>query len=338
MPVYLPILKNKQAEYWAWNHASQTVLNNSHVLFEVIPTTTDIDNFAARLARHRPPNAVPTIDSHTLMHQNNAVLQIAQALHQREIPERPVMRVGDSPNALAEVAAACNLHHQGACLRLGGEEQDPDPSIPAGQIATMLTSVGLTTLDVDLLIDFWAIGSARDVNRCLPLALTMLQWAGTTGPWRSVTLASGAFPQSISTLPLGAITPLPRHDAEFYAQVVAAGPDIQPDYGDFGINHPYIQPPIPRAPKPNLRYTSGTEWQVVREEKLLPGNESFFTVCERLVQSGLWAGSAYSAGDTEIERCSQSTGGAGTATQWLADGASHHMAHVVDRLATLGVP
>ncbi len=337
MPAYVPILKNKLAEFWAWTHASPAVVNSSRVLFELVPGT-DANSFAVRLARDWPPGAVVTVDSTAINHPASAVLQVAQALNQRHVPERPVMRLSDSRHLLAEVAAACALHGQGACLRLGSEAEDPDPNVPTPQVASVLSAANLRSQDVDLLIDFWEVNSPRDVTRCVPLALNMLVWAAANGPWRSVTLASGAFPQSITNLPVGAATPLTRHDADLFAQVVAGGPAIQPDYGDYGINHPFIQPPIPRAPKPNLRYTDDNVWQVYREDRLLPGNESFFTVCARLVASGHWAGAAYSAGDAEIERCSRSVGGPGAATQWLAYGRSHHMAHVVDRLANHGVP
>lgn len=248
------------------------------------------------------------------------------------------MRLDDSPRILRDVAAACALHSEGACLRLGSEDEDPNPSVPRGQLAKVLAGTGLRTRDIDLLIDFTTVASTRDVTRCVPLALDMLTRVAANGPWRSVALAAGAFPKSISALQSGSVTPLPRYDARFFAQVLSAGPQIQPDYGDYGINYPIMGPSPPRAPKPNLRYTDGLVWQVDREDRLLPGNDSFFTVCARAVQSGYWAGINFSQGDTEIERCSRRVGSAGTATQWLQYGASHHMASVVDRLATLGVP
>jgi len=230
------------------------------------------------------------------------------------------------------------LHKEGACLRLGSIEQDPNPNISTLQISKLLNAIGLKTQDMDVLIDFATVASMRDVTRCVPSAIKMLVWANTNGPWRSVTIASGAFPPSISDLSLGVVTSLRRYDANLFSLVVAAGPVIQPDYGDYAINNPFLQPPAPRGPKPNLRYTSGMAWEVLREDTLLPGNQSFCTVCAKMVHSIHWAGRQYSAGDMEIERCSRQVGGAGTATQWLEWGASHHMAHVIDRLTNLGEP
>ena len=40
MPSYVPILKSKPAEIWAWQNASPTALSASRVVFEVVPTET----------------------------------------------------------------------------------------------------------------------------------------------------------------------------------------------------------------------------------------------------------------------------------------------------------
>src|SRR6202042_2006596 len=127
----------------------------------------------------------------------------------------------------------------------------------------------------------------------------------------------------------------PRFDAELYNQVIAAVPALIPDFGDFGCASPTM-PAGGWRPNPNLRYTSGMSWQVFREQAVLPGNDSFFTVCQKVVASAHWppSGGAYSWGDAEIERCSTSTGSGGRATEWRAYGTSHHLAHVVERLAT----
>ncbi len=341
MSVYVPILKSKPAEIWACGRAGLSFLAKNRAIFDLVPgpdTKSTIATFAGRLARAWPAKAIITVDSLYVHKPNGVVLSLAQALIGHHILERPVVHLDDSPHVLGEVRAACALHSQGACLRLGSEDEDPNPNVTKAQVTKILVAVGLTASDVDLLVDFSTVQSTRDVTRCLPLATAMLAWAATIGGWRSVTLASGAFPKSISNLPLGMATQLQRYDAVLFTAVANAHPAIQADYGDYGINYPRMPEPIPRGPKPNLRYADGLVWQVYREDKILPGNESFYTLCSRVVQSAHWKGHGYSPGDAEIDRCSLSAGGAGTATQWLAYGASHHFAHVADRLANLGVP
>lgn len=334
MTTYVPILKSKLAEYWAWGNASQAIVASSRVLFELVPGADGIV-FAGRIARAWPAGAVLTVDCG---HLNGAVLQVARELQQRHVPSRPVMRLDDSPTVLGEIASAAALHREGACLRLGSVDSDPDPVAAAAALPRVLSATGLGTPQIDLLLDYGVVASPRDVTRCVPVATAAIAWAASSGPWRSVTLASGSFPTSISSLALGAATPLRRYDAALFAAVYSAGPALEIDYGDYGINHPRMPVPVPRGPKPNLRYASNADWQVYREDTVLPGHQSFFTLCGRLVNSAHWAGANYSAGDREVERCSRGVGGAGRATEWLAYSTSHHLAHMVDRLANLGVP
>ena len=338
---YVPILKSKPAEIWAWTNVSTTVLTASRVLFELVPTDTKISsvlNFVNRLTRNYPGGQIITVDCGYFGQGSRVVTDISQELHNRNVYERPVFRLSDTPAILGQIRQACALHGQGACLRLGSDTEDPDPNVAIQDVANTIASVGLNTSQIDLIIDFKVIESTRDVTRCVPLALGMLAWAPTCGAWRSITLASGAFPKTISGLALGLATGLDRFDAMLFTGVAQGNPVITPDFGDYSINYPILGPTPPRAPNPNLRYTDGLQWQVEREERILPGNDSFYTLCQRVVQARYWAGRGYSAGDAEIERCSRSTGSPGTATNWLSFGGSHHMTHVVDRLATLGVP
>jgi hypothetical protein len=341
MTIYVPIFKSKPAEIWACQHASSNFLTKNRVVFEIVPgedPDKTVTTFATRLSKAWPTGAVVTVDSRYVGRPHGMVYNIAQALDRHYIKECPVFHLDDSPLVLGEVRKSCALHAQGACLRLGSEDNDPDPTVSQTKVMTVLNAVGLMVSDIDLLIDFSVIDSIRDVTRCVPLAINMLSWAKKLGKWRSVTISSGAFPLSISNLGLGQATSLHRYDALFFTTVTQANLPIQPDYGDYGINYPRMPIPVPRGPKPNLRYTDGKVWQVYREDKILPGNESFYTLCSRVVNSAHWAGQNYSSGDVEIERCSRSTGGAGTATQWLAYGTSHHLVHVDHRLARLGVP
>ena len=338
---YVPILKSKPAELWAWTNASPTVLNATRVVFEVVPTDTKtppVINFVNRLTRNYPVGQVIMVDCDLFGQNSRAVNEISQALIQNGVNERPVFRLSDTSPIISQIRQACTLHGQGACLRLGSDEEDPDPNVSTQDVLNAVGSIGLNTSQVDLIIDFKVVASARDIARCVPLALSMLVWAINCGNWRSVTLASGAFIRTISGLAPNRVSQLDRFDAMLFDRVVQGNPVIVPDFGDYGINYPIFGPTPPHAPNPNLRYTDGLQWQVDREPRNLPGNNSFYTICQRLVQAPYWQGANYSAGDRELQQYAQRIGGPGSATSWLSFGESHHFAHVVDRLATLGVP
>jgi hypothetical protein len=350
-PMYVPILKGKPGEFEAWRHAAPEVVGALRPVFEVVPTKgpdSDLRLFVERLALGWPPAAVATVDTSYVSQSVSvaggpagAVLWTAQELHARSVRARPVIRLGANPAVVAEVAAAAQLHREGVCLRLGDPAADPDIGAADAALDGLLRDLGLGLGDVHLLIDMWEVASTRDVSRALQVAEAGVVWAESRGRWASVTVAAGAFPRAISQLALNTSTDIPRHDAALWVELCQRpGLPMVPDFGDYAINHPSMPSDTPRGPLPNLRYTFDGDWRVFRERKVLPGNQSFLTLCARVVSDHAWPGNgvAHCWGDSEINRCARSAGSPGGATQWRAYGTSHHLATVCDRLANLHVP
>lgn len=321
--------------------------DSTRPVFEVVPNkgpAADLTTFISGATPDWPRGKVMTVDTAALDQSavqgsvDSPTMWMARALHGRGIPARPVIHLDDEPAVLAEAAAAHSLHGQGACLRLGSEKVDPDVNAATTSLPRVLATTGFTPADIHLLIDFQHVDSERTVGRVVTVAAELVRWAAAAGNWRSVTVASGAFPVSISNLPTGTHTLLARHDADLWRRLVTNMKlPIRPDYGDYGIAHPAM-PTVGRGPNPNLRYTHAGAWWVWREQRQRPGNESFFTLCGRVVRSEAWRHEQYSWGDQQVHRCSHEAGGAGTATQWRAYGTSHHLATVTDHLARLGAP
>jgi hypothetical protein len=170
------------------------------------------------------------------------------------------------------------------------------------------------------------------------LARRALAWA-QGGGWRSVTLASGAFPVSISDLPLGTSTPLPRWDAVLWTEL-AGTPIGRQDvgYGDYVVSNP--EPSRGFAPLPNLRYTAKRHWHVYRYPKSPDGGmRTFRDLCLAVISSNHWPaqGRDFSWGDEQVQLCAQGFK-TGNPAMWRAFGTSHHLAVVADRLTTLGEP
>ena len=348
---YVPVLKSRRAEYWAWRDVSPRVAARSRPVFQVVPNKKKEDcvlqDFVNQITSVWPAGPVLTVDTELLDQTrpirstvDRAVLWTSRRLLENHVPAKPVMRLSDPSQVLSDVAGAAALHLQGACLRLGSDEHDPEPGEASRLLPRLLQETGLATTEIDLLIDFRAVESPARVNAAIPIAYGMLLWASINGPWRSVTLLSGASPRSIFDLPFGQSTPCRRHDADLFIGTLNANPPIRPDFGDYGVWHPTFEDSFGRSPHPNLRYAHGEFWHVYREFRTNGNNAGFFPVARSVVNSPHWpvAGGQYSAGDDEILRCSTATTHPGAATQWLQWGGSHHFAHVVDRLTTLGVP
>lgn len=347
MVSYVPVLKGKGGEFKAWREASPEVRAHARPVFEVIPNTkveNDLKTFLRGLAPGLEPGDAVTIDCgyvdriRVIERGLRTVEWIGRELHTRGRRVIPVVRLGDDPQVRRDAASVAALHGAGVCLRLGSENADPDGASAAKTFPGLLRDLGVPIEQVHLLVDMWEVDSDKSVGRAATVANTVLAWAQTVGPWQRITLLSGAFPASISSFPVGQATNVQRLDAALYERVAGAWPGMTIDFGDFGITHPAVAPSVKHPALPNLRYANTNKWLVLREKAVLPGNESFFTICGRLVASNAWAGAQYSWGDSEIERCSRSDGGAGAGREWRAYGTSHHIATVVDRLTNLGAP
>ena len=139
------------------------------------------------------------------------------------------------------------------------------------------------------------VGSERDVTRAEPIARKCISWARRY-PWRSVTVASGAMPESISDLRTNTAVAIRRWDVMLYQRVREQG--VQ--FGDYGIAHPKLTtgrwPPMP-----NLRYTDTPCWWIYRWSRDTGSNASFYDLCATLVQSDHWPhdGTRHCWGDAE---------------------------------------
>lgn len=155
--------------------------------------------------------------------------------------------------------------------------------------------------------------------------------------WRSVSLAGGAMPSSLSDLPVDEPTPLWRWDLALWRRMA----DLGVDFGDYGISSPTPAGSTARRPLPTMRYTADEAWWIYRwSRRGGRSDDRCYDLCRALVSAEHWprAGGGFSWGDHEIARRARYTSGPGSATSWTAWGTSHHLAHVVTWLTARGTP
>lgn len=254
-------------------------------------------------------------------------------------PIRPVFRLPDPPERLAWVRGVIAEFGEGACLRLGSPDSDADVRQAAALLPQVLTRLELVPEQIDVVIDLWSIEDDRDLQRGLAAAEELLKWTDQY-PWRSVTVAGGAFPASIGHLPGDAVSSLPRRDADLWRQLQERQPARPPDFGDYAIAHP-APGTGSRAPMPNLRYATDAEWQVWRRRTPRElGNERFCIICRDVVASEHFPTDRRRLcwGDQQIAARSEECSSPGNAAKWRAFGTSRHLALVSDRLARCGEP
>ncbi|WP_405394190.1 beta family protein [Streptomyces gougerotii] len=237
-----------------------------------------------------------------------------------------VVSAGSGTRPASEVAQAAAEHGHGACLQVSvpgtGAEALPDE----GRVDTLLASVRLEPGEVGLFLDAGPVtGPSR--KALTPRVLEALT-SPPGRPWRSVCLASGAYPLNLAGFPRSRATPVARGDARLWRDIAERWRGTPPDHGDLGVTHLRVPPRSRGRPDPNMRYTTGSDWQVFVCPRGKAGNDDFFDLSADLVSSPPhWptTGAGTSWGDERLEdRAARRGDKAGGATRWRARATSHH--------------
>jgi hypothetical protein len=110
------------------------------------------------------------------------------------------------------------------------------------------------------------------------------------------------------------------------------------DFGDYGVQHPV--PPQSSGPgmRANIRYALEDRHFIVRGrgEVRIEGAGQYVGLCERIVNSGLFKGAAYSWGDRIIKLCADGQLNPGNQTKWRGAGMAHHIRITSEQILALG--
>lgn len=148
-------------------------------------------------------------------------------------------------------------------------------NIPA--IDSLATFLGVARNQTDILIDLQYRPDLLSVQQVGEFCLNSLP---LVNDWRTVTLASGCFPDSISNQPTGQWIPFDRNDWLGWNGVLQqriASRLRLPSYGDYGVRCGGEPQVIPNTPAPNLRYTREQTIWVRRGDK---SNGSMRAICK----------------------------------------------------------
>jgi hypothetical protein len=194
---------------------------------------------------------------------------------------------------------------------------------PATYLNGLVNALGVSRNQVDVLIDLAYRSNLAEVKL---MGLQCLGQLPFMNEWRTVTLASGSFPEAITSLSTGSWFEFDRADWTGWlsiAQGRSAAHQRVPSYGDYGVRCGGEPIYIPRPPAPNLRYAVDSRI-MVRREATAPGSMS--AICTSLVNQPYFSGSPFSQGDSDIAaRAATSSQGNGTPEQWIQWCTNHHL-------------
>jgi Beta protein len=347
---YVFIAKVKRGEVWALNYLKTSTKSSVTPLFEMWPPKTKVKTPKSLLehtgdvlltvknewgnlplfldTRYILANGLPSPQAATL------IFRVARRL---AIQCVPVTCLRFSPAYQAAIQGVIQEDKRGVMLRIDTTDLVDEGRLK-GYIDGLLTVLSLTPDSVDVVIDLAYRPNQMEVQDLGESGLRKIPYIRQ---WRTLTLASGCFPDVISSWPYNSWTPVDRSDWRGWGVVAAnrhAAHERIPSYGDYGVRCGGIPQEIPRTPDPNLRYTSDTEI-IVRRGNRVPG--SMKAICRNLVQNRPeFMGAGFSQGDSEIAAKAATPGSPsnGTPEQWIQWSTNHHIEKVVSEIRNLPWP
>ncbi|NMR28645.1 hypothetical protein HGO92_02845 [Arthrobacter sp. SF27] len=374
---YVPILKAKQGELSALQSWRDSDFPNTTPLVEVVPWERDDDidgddggeirkavsrigkSWAGKRATMLLDAASAERDPENGWESSARTPVLSEMLRQlrRELVNvAPVVRVSAGDAYTRRLA---DIHYESpmerGAIRITAEDLD-DTATPLGDLALRVAdNIRIHPRKLDIILDFGAVNDDATAAMAARLARFVLPQLAD-GTWRSIVVASGAFPVNLSEVSPNKVAELERFDLRLWHSLQTFKIGTQIHFGDYAVTHPLIPVGVPFAAAPQLRYTLEDRWLVAKGRRQdRRGHAQFFDICAEVLRQAGRSAPDYdvSWGDErihqaarqavnplpELERLAPSSPvGPGNASTWRAIATSHHMAYVSRRLSETGAP
>jgi len=237
----------------------------------------------------------------------------------------------------AYIAAARSAHASTAsdiALRL--DVADPLATSTA-TVTALVAALGVTYESLHLILDLGYLDSPLSLPVSLP---TRLNRVLALGAWKSVTLMSGAIPETYSRLKPGLVS-IGRFEWPVWCGLVAAGVlSRRPAFGDYGLSHAkYKFIPIWATGSAKIRYSDLGAYLIFLGRSLKSkhsgGYGQFPVLAAQAAAHPSYRGVSYSAGDKRISDCASRVVKTGNATTWVEASTNLHIAYVARLVPTV---
>jgi Beta protein len=337
---YVFIAKLKRGEIWALNYLSTTAKAATTPLLEICPPQPgrQLATYATEtLETVRAEWGLPFfLDTRYLISSGGPspasaqiVFGAARALNLEAVPVTSIAYSSAFQNEIRNVIAADG---RGVMIRLLTADFN-NPALLSQYLTALMQVLQVAQNQVDILIDLEYRPEQVAVQQLGSYSLVNLP---SISDWRTVTLAAGCFPDSISNMNMGNWNPVPRSDWSGWLQTNAVRSATglrQASFGDYGIRCGGPPRNIPNTPAPNIRY-SDLQQVLVRRGSKSPG--TMRAICTSLVGMPNFSGAQFSQGDLELAAKATNPGSAnGSPENWIQWCTNHHLALTVSQIQNL---
>ena len=223
---------------------------------------------------------------------------------------------------------------RGLCLRVPAEDYVSDGF--GDRVDTLMREAGLGHADIDVIIDLEDVGNDEGIARLAAPGLVL--GFPDVSAWRTLTLASSAFPHTMSGYPSNATSYVKRVDLSvwrFSAERLTRLGARVPTFADYVIQHPrlveYFDPRY-MEPSATIRYTLDDRWALIRAAGVSKGFDQFHQLARTLVSSSDFFGSDHCQGCKMIADIAGRVSKPGSLTTWRQIGTCHHITLTVTQI------
>lgn len=355
---YMPILKWRMGEWQALEKLSPPVKERTVPLLEIPREKWDfeLEQPAATLDEHLPKLAKAVQRKWPrLCYFDCGLLEPAARMANGQHPVQwffdqvrghghhysiPVTGLDRDAAYQAATATVIAQDKRGVCIRLIMEDFDrPDF---AADLSDLLTTLGVTTANADMVVDYKA-GPFTPITSYATTMLNTLNALPLLARWRSLTVAGTAFPKDLPAVIYRPSAVAPRHEWVGYKALCARLPGTVriPTFGDYAVVHP-SQELLNMAvldPTAKLKYTIDDAWYIaVGQQVKAHGRAQMQGMCAALLANSHFAGPGFSWGDQYIADCAAGTVSTGGTTTFPQVASNHHITKVVTDVASYHGP
>lgn len=222
---------------------------------------------------------------------------------------------------------------------LSGDMTDPNLN---DRVQALLSNMGLVPAECAVFADF----SDADLSEHLlvaPIIRSALEQLQEFGQWQLVVFQGTHFPETNPAKNAGQTVSHPRNEWHAWREAVKFDPSTAEHmvFGDFAADCAKIAfGGKGGRPIPHCRYTTESDWLVVRGKETGSMHEVMKDVFERILNSGVFSGPSFSEADRYInDVASNVLDNSGNATTWRQINTTHHITRVVADIAKVrGIP
>ena len=328
--MYTPIVKWKAGERQALQQLSPAVKAQVRPLIEMVKPSAAFPDELQRVwgSSEVLLDARPVEDEPPPAGASWLAWSIAESA-KRNLRLVPVATTDGDLISAAELA---RIYRRGCALRVPQSVLFEDAL--RDRVSDAIGQLGLGAEEIDLILDLGAVDESS-VRATRTAALSVASLVAPAWPWRSVVLAAGSYPESLSGVPRG-LSRVRRLDRDVWKHIAA---HVETDIGfaDYGAGHP-ILPDIDYSKatmSAKVTYSTPDEWIIVKGQKISDHPKGWgqtVELCRLLLNEPDFDGAAASWGDEFIDNVANLQDRTGNATTWVAVKTNRHITATVQSL------